>query len=130
MPAAGGNTDLVLMIVAAALSIAVLFWTRSLYRQYKAETTPGRGLVRWLEHKWYVDELYDFLFTRPLPRLSNWLERHVESPVIDGAVNGMGRMVQWGSRKIRLIQSGQVGLYIFGMVAGAIILFLIAFFLI
>ena len=47
---------------------------------------------------------------------------------IDGAVNGVGKLVNWSSGKVRLVQSGQVGFYIFAMVLGITVLFAISFF--
>jgi NADH-quinone oxidoreductase subunit L len=48
--------------------------------------------------------------------------------VIDGIVNGVGRLVQYGSRQIRLLQSGQVGGYVLLMVIGILVLFLVELF--
>jgi NADH-quinone oxidoreductase subunit L len=47
--------------------------------------------------------------------------------VIDGAVNGTGKLVQFSARKVRLIQNGQAGYYILFMVLGIITLFLFWF---
>ena len=49
------------------------------------------------------------------------------SDLIDGAVNGTGKLVQFSARKLRYIQNGQVGYYILFMVLGLITLFLIWF---
>jgi NADH-quinone oxidoreductase subunit L len=53
----------------------------------------------------------------------------VEQDVIDWAVNGVGKVVQAGSRQLRLMQSGQVGSYVLLMVIGAVVFFLIQFLL-
>ena len=47
--------------------------------------------------------------------------------MIDGAVNGTGKLVQFSARKVRLIQNGQAGYYILFMVLGIITLFLFWF---
>jgi len=47
--------------------------------------------------------------------------------VIDGAVNGVGRLVGYGSRQLRLLQSGQVGNYLIMMVL-AIVVFVLVWF--
>jgi NADH-quinone oxidoreductase subunit L len=44
--------------------------------------------------------------------------------LIDGLVNGVGKGLQYSSRQIRLLQSGQVGNYVLIMVV-SIIFFLI-----
>jgi NADH-quinone oxidoreductase subunit L len=43
-------------------------------------------------------------------------------------VNGVGRLVKWGGERMRLLQSGQVGFYIFIMVIGMVALFTLSFF--
>jgi NADH-quinone oxidoreductase subunit L len=86
-------------------------------REAPAET----GLERVLAHKWYVDELYDRLFVRPIVWLSNTaLWKAVDKGVIDGAaVNGsaaVARGLGWiGTR----LQTGHVGVYVFLFVVGA-----------
>ena len=47
--------------------------------------------------------------------------------MIDGAVNGTGKLVQYSARQLRLIQNGQVGYYILFMVLGIVLLFLLWF---
>jgi hypothetical protein len=51
----------------------------------------------------------------------------IEKSGIDGLVNGVGRMVSYGSRQLRLLQSGQVGNYILIMVLAMVVFFLIWF---
>jgi NADH-quinone oxidoreductase subunit L len=47
---------------------------------------------------------------------------------IDGIVNGVGKLVRFGGDRVRLLQTGQVGFYIFVMVIGITILFALSFF--
>jgi NADH-quinone oxidoreductase subunit L len=47
---------------------------------------------------------------------------------IDGLVNGVGKTVRWGSDRVRLLQTGQVGFYIFAMVIGMTLLFALSYF--
>jgi NADH-quinone oxidoreductase subunit L len=69
-----------------------------------------------------VDELYDAVIVKPMAGLGAFLNTVVEKSGIDKLVNGVGRLVQYGGRKFRLMQSGNVGNYILIMV-----LFIIAF---
>ena len=52
----------------------------------------------------------------------------IERSGIDGIVNGVGRAVQYGSRQLRLLQSGQVGAYVLLMVVSLVIFFVVQFF--
>jgi NADH-quinone oxidoreductase subunit L len=61
---------------------------------------------------------------QPLNKFAGFLKKNVEKNIIDGAVNGTGKLVQYSARKLRLIQNGQVGYYILFIVIGIIVLFL------
>jgi len=94
----------------------------------KPNFTPNTGLAKVLENKWYVDELYDTIIVRPLMAFSRIADKFIERRGIDGLVNGVGKTVRWGGDRMRLVQSGQVGFYIFIMVLGIIALLAIGFF--
>jgi len=53
----------------------------------------------------------------------------IEGSVIDGLVNGVGKAVNYSSRQIRLLQSGQVGSYVLLMVLSMLLIFIVQFFL-
>jgi NADH-quinone oxidoreductase subunit L len=74
-----------------------------------------------------VDELYEKTIVQPLNRFAGFLKEVVEKNVIDGLVNGTGKLVQYGARQTRLMQSGLVGYYILFMVLSIVLLFLIWF---
>jgi NADH-quinone oxidoreductase subunit L len=86
------------------------------------------GFKNVLANKWYIDELYDATIVRPIEALSRFFDKFVERRGIDGIVNGVGKTIRWGSDRLRLLQSGQVGFYIFIMVLGIVILFSVSFF--
>ena len=86
------------------------------------------GLGKVLENKWYVDELYDAVVVKPLRNISVLLNNVVEKLGIDVMVNGVGKLVNYGGRQLRLLQNGQVGAYILMMVVAALVLFIIQLF--
>lgn len=112
--------------VAIAL-IAIIFAVRKYSKNPDLQDAQGFGSV--LANKWYVDELYNFIVVRPLNWLGGFLDKVVEKSGIDGIVNGIGRMVQYSSRQLRLLQSGQVGSYVLLMIVGMLLLFALQFFL-
>jgi NADH-quinone oxidoreductase subunit L len=103
----------------------IFAWAR--FGKYQRKEATGFGKV--LENKWYVDELYDKIIVRPLHWLGGFLSSVFDRLVIDGIVNGVGRMVQYGGRQLRLLQSGQVGSYVLLMVLSMVLIFVIQFFL-
>ena len=120
--------EILLMAISSILAIIASVWAWSKFRSPAKFMEPETGLSKVLQNKWYVDELYDALIVRPLKSLSVFLNNVVEKSGIDGIVNGVGRGVNYGSRQIRLLQSGQVGNYILLMVVGILILFIIQMF--
>jgi NADH-quinone oxidoreductase subunit L len=112
----GMSTGLVIVMIVVAYSATK-----------KPNFVPNTGLAAVLENKWYIDELYDAIIVRPIEGLSNLFNRFVERAGIDGFVNGVGKTVRWSSDRVRLLQSGQVGFYIFVMVLGMTILFTLSF---
>ncbi|MBO9660446.1 MAG: NADH-quinone oxidoreductase subunit L, partial [Chitinophagaceae bacterium] len=114
-------------ISTALIVIVVVFaWTKF---SKKPELEEPTGFGKILANKWYVDEFYDAAIVRPLNKLGDFLDNMLEKPVIDGLVNGVGKLVNYGSRQLRLIQSGQVGSYVLLMVISMLLIFALQFFL-
>lgn len=111
-----GGTVVALIIVFAA--------TRKLFATTSFEGVYT-GFKKVLADKWYIDELYDAIIVKPLNALAGFLRSVVEKSGIDGVVNGVGKFVNYSSRQLRLIQSGQVGNYILFMVLSIAVLFLV-----
>lgn len=114
-----GGTVVVLLIV--------FFLTKKMFAvdKFKGEYT---GVEKLPANKWYVDELYNAIIVKPIAKLSELMDRFVERMGIDGLVNGVGKTVRWGGDRVRLLQTGQVGFYIFAMVIGMTILFALSYF--
>lgn len=121
------STEYALMGISTALIIGAIVFAWFRYRNYKQSETGRLGKI--LENKWYVDELYDISIVNPVKKLSGFLETVIERSGIDALVNGVGKVVQYGSRQIRLLQSGQVGVYILLMVVFMLIFLSIQFFI-
>lgn len=90
------GAGITLMLMGVATVIALLGW---LIAHYLYTVKPGTAdlwaakqpaLYTTLLNKWYVDELYDFLFVEPTKKLGlvwDWFDR----TIIDGIVRGVGR---------------------------------------
>ena len=121
------STEFFLMGLSGVLVIATIIFTWFRFKNYQPKEQKGFGKV--LENKWYVDELYDKIIANPLNKLAGFLNNFFERFVIDGIVNGVGRAVNYGSRQLRLLQSGQVGSYVLLMVLSILLLLLYQFFI-
>jgi NADH-quinone oxidoreductase subunit L len=122
------STEWMLAGISTVLILAVVFiaWNRFSKRP---ETGEATGFGKVLQEKWYVDELYQKIIVGPLNSLGSFLANVFERSVVDGIVNGVGRLLNYSSRQLRLLQSGQVGSYVLLMVAGMLLFFVFQFFL-
>jgi len=124
--AASHDLELTLMIVSsgvaiAGIGLAAYFFLRN-RRAADAMAQRFAGLYRVLLHKYYVDEIYDATVVQPVRIVSEeGLWKIVDARVIDGAVNGVGRVVATSSELLRRVQTGSVRAYaaslFFGVVA-------------
>lgn len=121
------TTEYILMGLSTGLVLVMIIIAWLMFKNYQRKEASGFGKV--LENKWYVDEAYDKAIVNPLNKFGGFLKSVIERSVIDDLVNGVGRLVNYGSRQFRLLQSGQVGNYVLLMVVSMVVIFAIQFFL-
>jgi NADH-quinone oxidoreductase subunit L len=121
------STEWLLMGLTTIIAVIAIYiaWLR--YKTYKEEQPTAFGKL--LQNKWYVDELYDSIIVKPLNSLGAFANNVFEKSGIDALVNGVGRLVNYSSRQLRWLQSGQVGSYVLLMVISMVIFFVLEFFL-
>jgi NADH-quinone oxidoreductase subunit L len=90
--------------------------------QFDAGAGTGGLFYRLSLNKFYIDEVYDFVFVRPFTAGSRFLARFVDPWVIDGAVNGAAAAVRGLSSVWRGLQTGNVQHYVAGFLIGAVAL--------
>jgi NADH-quinone oxidoreductase subunit L len=79
------------------------------------------GVHKFLMHKWYFDELYDWLFVRPAMRLGRFFWKRGDEQTIDRfGPHGAAAMVGVGNRITTRLQSGYVTSYALVMLLGLI----------
>ena len=81
----------------------------------------SRFLYRASLNKWWFDDLNDLLFIQIGGRIANglwWFDRNI----VDGAVNGTGRVVSSAGGGLRRIQTGRVQNYALGIALGLIVM--------
>ena len=122
------STEYMLMGITTVLVLISITFAWVKFKNYKV-SGESIGLGKILENKWYVDELYQVTILNPLKSISAFFNNIIETKLIDGAVNGVGKLVTYSSRQLRWLQSGQVGAYVLLMVIGMLILFFIQLFL-
>ena len=81
-----------------------------------------KGPYTLVAHKYWVDELYDWVFIGPLIRFSVFLWRKIDDLLVDGAVNGTAALARGGSEIFKYWQSGNLQRYALSMLLGAILI--------
>jgi NADH-quinone oxidoreductase subunit L len=109
-----------LMSVTFFLIVISVCFTYYLYvrknRTPLPETIERKGLVKLVYNKFYIDEIYNRLIVRPLYKFSGLLQETIDFRIFDRVVETTGKLVMYAGDKIRLIQTGNVGFYLFAMV--------------
>jgi NADH-quinone oxidoreductase subunit L len=96
------STEWILMALSVAIAIIGIALARYLYC-VKTEI-PGRIEARCkplhtlLYNKWYVDEVYDFLFVNGLGKGGGRVLGAFDRDVVDGGVNGAGWLTRFSAR--------------------------------
>ena len=124
------STEWSLMTFTTGLALAIIVASYFIYGKKSnlpASDAAQTGLTRVIAHKFYVDEIYDFLFVRPVERLSKIFHYYIDIQGIDGIVNGVGTGVQRLGAELRKLQNGNIEYYLLGMVVGALLLLLTLF---
>ena len=121
-----GGGEVAWAFVSFLLALAVIAGT-SLYLRRRAVSPAAhaqapRGFAKVLHDRWYVDELYDAAIVRPVVAASRALWRRVDQGLIDGAVDGVGRLSRGAGAAGARVQSGQTAIYAAAVVAGVLML--------
>ena len=88
-----------------------------------------KGLVKFLQKKWYFDEIYGFLFVKKLLQLSTFLWTRVDINLIDlkGPI-GVSNNIWKAAAYCRKIQNGKVFSYAIVMFTGIVVFVSLIFF--
>jgi len=79
----------------------------------------NKPLYNFLVHKWYFDELYDFLFVKPIKKIGIFFWKNVDVKIIDKfGPDGISDLIKTFSNIAVKFQSGQVYQYAFIMLLG------------
>ncbi|SDE09677.1 NADH-quinone oxidoreductase subunit L [Rhodospira trueperi] len=110
-----------LIVTAAGIFMAWVFYILT-------PTVPVRlarsfpGVHRFLLNKWYFDELYDWLFVRPMFALGRVLWKTGDGAIIDGlGPDGLAAVSRTVAARLRQFQTGYVYHYAFLMIIGVVV---------
>jgi len=121
------GTELLLMalssgIAVAGILIAMYFWLWNRAASARIARSVA-GVYTLLLNKYYIDELYDAVIVRPIQKGSTvLLWRGADAGLIDGAVNGVGKVVRGTSDSVRRLQTGSVRAYAASLFLGVVVI--------
>lgn len=121
------ESSLEMTLMATSVIIALIGITIAYILYIRDTRLPGKftaafpGLFKVVHNKYYVDELYDFVFVRGILQLGTFLLKVVDIGIIEGIINGMGTLSQWAGSQLRKLETGLVQQYALGIVIGAVI---------
>jgi NADH-quinone oxidoreductase subunit L len=115
-----GTTEYSLMAVAtigALLGIGIAYVKYIKQSQLPEPDENITGLTKVLYNKYYVDEIYDALFVKPLHALSRFFRDTLET-ALSGFVYGWGKAAYAIGAQGKKMQNGSIGYYLFAFVLG------------
>lgn len=78
-----------------------------------------------LDWNFWHDYFHDSVLTKGFNAIGRLLSAPVDLGIIDGVVNGVGRLAQWAGRRMRLVQTGYVRTYAISIMLGVIFVIII-----
>ena len=115
----------VLITIAIPLSYYLYIKDEKILDGIKNSNLP---LYNFLLNKWYIDEIYDFIFIKPLKKIGVFFWKKGDQDTIDKfGPDGISRVIKFISNKAVQFQSGYIYDYAFVMLIGlsALITYLI-----
>jgi len=123
--------EALLALVSVAVAALGLLEARRLYlgkpglAEARAKAHPV--LHRRLMNKWFVDELYESLVVKPVAGICEFCYKQVDGLVVEGMVNGTGRLCGWAGSGLRHLQTGRLAHYLTAMALGLALLLVLVF---
>jgi NADH-quinone oxidoreductase subunit L len=123
-----GTSEYLLMLVAVIgglVGIGIAYSKYIKQNQVPEEDKSITGFTNVLYNKYYVDELYNFLFVKSINGLARFFRDSVET-TLSSFVFGLGKVTNEIGIQGKKVQSGSIGFYLFAFVLGmcAIVTFL------
>jgi NADH-quinone oxidoreductase subunit L len=115
-----GTSEYMLMLVAVIgglVGIAIAYSKYIKQSQVPDEDEAITGFTKVLYDKYYVDEVYDFLFVKSINGLSRFFRDNVET-TLTSFVFGLGKVTNEIGFQGKKLQSGSIGFYLFAFVLG------------
>ena len=111
------------MAVASTITIAILLWAYYTYVKKNKLALANKDLAGWQlvsNAKLYIDEVYNFLFVKPIEYVSKMEYSFIEIKVLNRGVYSFANFFGKAGSLIRYWQTGLLSSYLFWMLIGLI----------
>jgi NADH-quinone oxidoreductase subunit L len=113
------ETEWLILVVPLLIIATLIFVTYKRFVNDK-DLVEAKGINVIPANKFYFDEIYQICFVKPIGWLSDFFRETVDQTIINRLVNSVGQGTLFVGRKLRLLQTGNVGFYLFIMVFSVI----------
>jgi len=110
----------ILVVVSIPISFYYYVLNTKILEEFKNTNLP---LYKFLLNKWYIDELYDYIFVNPIKKIGSFFWIKGDVGTIDRfGPDGISKLVKTISNKVGRLQTGFIYDYAFVMLLGLSIL--------
>jgi len=120
------STEYILMAISVIVALAGIKVAHSKYANFDvSKPEEETGLIG---NKFYIDELYDRLFVQSSKKLSLFIDKVLDSKIIDGFImNSSTGFIKLG-KKVAMIQNANIRFYAATMLVGMTCIFIYLYF--
>jgi NADH-quinone oxidoreductase subunit L len=120
------STEWMLMGIAVAGAVASIYFAYQLFVINEVLPVEDEAELKWWQkiiyHKFYVDELYDFIIRRPIDFLGKVVDKFFEKMVFNGINDSISSITLFLGEWIRKIHIGNIAYYIMAMTISIIVI--------
>jgi len=120
------STEWMLMGIAVAGAVASIYFAYQLFVINEVLPVEDEAELKWWQkivyHKFYVDELYDFIIRRPIDFLGKVVDKFFEKMVFNGINDSISSITLFLGEWIRKIHIGNIAYYIIAMTISIIVI--------
>ncbi|MGB5867940.1 MAG: NADH-quinone oxidoreductase subunit L [Arcobacteraceae bacterium] len=115
-------TEYILMIVSVVVAASGIFVAYKKYANF--DVSKPEEEIGLIGNKFYIDEIYDFLFVKSLKKLSTFIDKIVDEKIIDGFIMSSSSSFVSIGKKVAMLQNANVRFYATFMLLGMTCIFI------
>ncbi len=116
------SQDWIVSVITVAIGLTGSWVAWAIYRTGRLAVPSAPGLQRLFEHKFYFDELYDAVVSRPAQLVASRLRTDFEGPYVEGSLVEIGHAGGDAGGLVARLQTGRLRVYAFAIAASLVVL--------